>query len=203
MWGFFRDLVNEKSNFLPPDNYEISPAERVAYRTSPTNIGLYLASVLGARDMSLITSEELCYRAKNTAVTLSKMLKWHGHLYNWYDIKTLSVIGEPFVSTVDSGNFVCAVSSFCEGIKEYIFECPKLIDVLNFYEGLIRDTEFSALYDRSSRLFYIGYDVKNERYSDSYYDTFMSEARMTSFFSVARGDVPREHFFATARPIIK
>lgn len=203
MWGFFRDLVNEKSNFLPPDNYEVSPAERIAYRTSPTNIGLYLASVLGARDMSLITSEELFYRAKNTAVTLAKMLKWHGHLYNWYDIKTLSVIGEPFVSTVDSGNFVCAVSSFCEGIKEYIFECPKLIDVLNFYEGLIRDTEFSALYDRSSRLFYIGYDVKNERYSDSYYDTFMSEARMTSFFSVARGDVPREHFFAAARPIIK
>lgn len=202
MWGFFQDFVNESTNFLPPDNYEVSPAERVAYRTSPTNIGLYLASLIGARDLSLITSTELEKRARTSAATISKLAKWRGHLFNWYDLKTLDVLGDPFVSTVDSGNFVCSVAVFCEGLKDYAYECPKLLDILRFYESLIKNTDFSSLYGESSRLFYIGYDVKKERYSESFYDTFMSEARMTSFFAVATGQVPREHFFATARPII-
>ncbi len=202
MWRFYRNFVNEETNFLPPDNYQVSPVERTAYRTSPTNIGLYLASLLGARDISLITCDEFEYYAEKTAMTLIKLLTWKGHLYNWYDIKTLKVIGEPFISTVDSGNFVCALSSFCEGAKEYAFECPKLLDVIRIYEGIIKRTEFSALYDEGARLFYIGYDARNERYSDSFYDTFMSEARMTSFYAVATGQVPREHFFAMARPIV-
>lgn len=203
MWGFFRDLVNESTNFLPPDNYAISPVERIAYRTSPTNIGLYLVSLLGARDMGFISSDELEDRARNTAVSLSSMLTWRGHFYNWYDIKTKSVIGEPFISTVDSGNLLCALTSFCEGIKEYACECPALLEVLRMYEGIIKNMDISALYDKSARLFYIGYDVKNEKYSSSYYDTFMSESRMTSFYAVASGKVPREHFFVPSRPTVE
>ncbi len=202
MWGFYRDLVNEETNFLPPDNYQVSPVERTAYRTSPTNIGLYLASLLGARDLSLINCDEFEYYAEKTARTLERLPTWKGHLYNWYDIKTLDVIGEPFISTVDSGNFVCAVAAFCEGAKEYTCECPKLLDTIRILDGMIKRSDFKALYDDGARLFYIGYDVRNERYSDSFYDMFMSEARMTSFYAVATGQVPREHFFATARPIV-
>ncbi len=202
MWGFFRENVNESTNFLPPDNVSVSPAERVAYRTSPTNIGLYLACLLGARDMDFISSEELCKSAERTAATLSSMMRWNGHFYNWYDIKTLDIIGEPFVSTVDSGNFVCSLVAFCEGISEYVGEYPELLDVLRVYEGFVKNADFSALYDKSARFFYIGYDAGREKFSESYYDTFMSESRMTSFYAVASGQVPREHFFATARPTI-
>ncbi|MGN1095076.1 MAG: hypothetical protein ACI4QR_01670, partial [Eubacteriales bacterium] len=202
MWSFFADNVNAESNFLPPDNYQYSPVERTAYRTSPTNIGLYLVSLLGARDLSFITSEELQKRAFDTANSLSKMIRWKGHFYNWYDIKTLGIIGEPFISTVDSGNLICSLTAFCEGIKEYAYECPKLLDVLRFYQEIIKNTDMAALYDSGSRFFYIGYDVKNEKFSDCYYDTFMSESRMTSFYAVASGDVPREHFFAGARPLV-
>lgn len=202
MWGFFREFVNEETNYLPPDNYEFSPIERVAYRTSPTNIGLYLACLVGARDMGFITSTELEFYARKTANTIAGLPKWKGNLYNWYDIKTLEILGDPFISTVDSGNFVCAVSAFCEGLKEYAGECPKILDVLRFYENILKNTDLEALFDKGSRLFYIGYDARNESYTESYYDIFMSEARMTSFYAVATGQVPREHFFATARPIV-
>jgi len=202
MWGFFRDLVNEETNYLPPDNYQISPTERIAYRTSPTNIGLYLDCLIGARDLGFITSSELEFYARNTANTIANLPKWRGNLYNWYDIKTLEILGDPFVSTVDSGNFVCAVSAFCEGLKEYAGESPKILDVLKFYENIVKNTDLESLFDKNSRLFYIGYDVKRERFSESYYDVFMSEARMTSFYAVASGQVPREHFFAAARPIV-
>ena len=202
MWGFFRDHVGESTNFLPPDNCAYSPAERVAYRTSPTNIGLYLASLIGARDLGLITSAELLACAESTAGTLARLAKWRGHLYNWYDVKTLEILGEPFVSAVDSGNLAVSVLAFCEGLREYTAECPRLLDVLKFYESFVKGMDFSALYCKSARLFYIGYDVKKEKHTSSFYDTFMSESRMTSFFAVATGQAPREHFFALSRKLV-
>ena len=199
MWGFFHDSVGESTNYLPPDNRAFSPTERVAMRTSPTNIGLYLTSLLGARDLSIITSDELCTAAERTARTLSHLAKWRGHLYNWYDLRTLEILGEPFVSAVDSGNLAVALSAFCEGLREYAAECPRLLSVLRDYEEIVKNMDFSALYNKSARLFHIGYDVKKEKHSEAFYDTFMSESRMASYFAVAAGQVPREHFFVPSR----
>lgn len=39
-WEFFRENINEKNNFLPPDNFQEDRKEKIANRTSPTNIGL-------------------------------------------------------------------------------------------------------------------------------------------------------------------
>ena len=201
-WLYFKDMVNEGTNFLPPDNYQLSPAERVAMRTSPTNIGLYLLSVLAARDHDFITSEELYVYADGTLRSLSKMLTWNGHFYNWYDIKTLEVIGEPFISTVDSGNFVTSLVAFCEGLKEYVGEYPALLDSVYAYEKLSMAADFRALYDSHRRLFKIGYNVKTASFSDSCYDTFMSESRTISYFATATRAVPREHYFTMSRQVI-
>ncbi len=201
-WLYFRDMVGEETNFLPPDNYQLSPAERVAMRTSPTNIGLYLLSVLAARDNDLITSEELYAYADGTLRSLSKMLTWNGHFYNWYDIGTLEVIGEPFISTVDSGNFITSLVAFCEGLKEYVGEYPALLNAVYAYEKIISAADFRALYDPHRRLFKIGYDVKTAKFSDSCYDTFMSESRTTSYFATATLAVPREHYFTMSRRVI-
>lgn len=43
-WSFFKENINEKSNFLPPDNYQENRKEKLALRTSPTNIGLRTSS---------------------------------------------------------------------------------------------------------------------------------------------------------------
>ena len=43
-WEFFKDNINEKNNFLPPDNYQEDRKDKVAHRTSPTNIGLRITS---------------------------------------------------------------------------------------------------------------------------------------------------------------
>ena len=45
-WRYFSDFVNEETSWLPPDNYQVSHQNQLALRTSPTNIGLYLVSVL-------------------------------------------------------------------------------------------------------------------------------------------------------------
>lgn len=200
-WRYFADNVNEKTNWLPPDNYQSSPAERTAMRTSPTNIGMFLISALAARDFGYINSEKLAEYMDSTANSIDKLLKWRGNLYNWYDIKSLEVIGEPFISSVDSGNFLVCLTAVCEGLKEYASEEPSLLDSVKRFEKIAEETDISALYDKSKKLFYIGYNAGSARYSDSRYDVFMSEARLTSYYAVATGQVPPEHYFAPARKI--
>lgn len=63
--------------------------------------------------------------------------------------------------------------------------------------------DFSALYDPHQRLFYIGYDLSADRLDQHHYDLLASEARLASFFAIAKNDVPPEHWFQLGRPIVK
>ena len=56
------------------------------------------------------------------------------------------------------------------------------------------------LYDEERRLFAIGYQVAERRLDNSFYDLLASEARLTSFLAIARGEVPVEHWWALSRP---
>ena len=201
-WRFFHGHVGEKTHFLPPDNVQFSPTWAVAMRTSPTNIGMYLLSLLAARDFGMIGKEEFLFRAQRTAQTLEKLPRWNGHLYNWYDLNTLSVLGDGFVSTVDSGNFVASLIAFCEGAKEYVGESPGLLTVISSLSHMASQTDFSALYDENRRLFTVGYSVTEGKRSGSFYDVFMSEARTASFLAVALRQVPLAHYFTPRRRVI-
>ena len=82
MWSFYADYVTESDNWLPPDNVQFSPVYRICHRTSPTNIGMYLVSVLAACDRRLISPKTMCARIAHTLDSLECMEKYHGNLYN-------------------------------------------------------------------------------------------------------------------------
>ena len=63
--------------------------------------------------------------------------------------------------------------------------------------------DFTLLFDASSRLFHIGYNVTADRIDQHHYDLLESEARLASFFAIAKGDVPPEHWFFLGRPITR
>lgn len=105
-WSFFEEFMNEENSFLPPDNLQESRREKVVKRTSSTNIGLGLLTVVSAYDLGFIDLEETIIKLENTMKTIEKLEKWNGHLYNWYNTKTLAPLIPKYVSTVDSGNFV-------------------------------------------------------------------------------------------------
>ena len=105
-WEFFENFINEENNFLPPDNYQEDRNEKVAHRTSSTNIGLGLLSVIAANDLQYINSTECLDLLNKMLNVISSLSKWNGHLYNWYDTKTLQPLIPRYISTVDSGNFV-------------------------------------------------------------------------------------------------
>lgn len=103
-WHFFEVHVTVQENHLPPDNYQEHPSDVVAHRTSPTNIGLSLLANLAAYDMGYLSMGDFVERTRNTFQTLQALPRYQGHLYNWYDTRTLQPMPPLYVSTVDSGN---------------------------------------------------------------------------------------------------
>jgi cyclic beta-1,2-glucan glucanotransferase len=60
---------------------------------------------------------------------------------------------------------------------------------------------FRHLYDRERNLFFIGYNATSGRTDEHRYDLLASEARLASFFAIAKRDVPVEHWFHMQRPL--
>ncbi|MFB2551490.1 GH36-type glycosyl hydrolase domain-containing protein [Ensifer soli] len=323
-WRYFEHFVNAEQNFLPPDNFQEIPNPVLATRTSPTNIGVYLLSVISARDFGWIGFEETIRRLEQTVGTIDRMPKFRGHLYNWYRTDTLDTMEPRYVSAVDSGNLaghLIAVSSLCrewaeapsahvqgslDGIgdvaeilaevlaglpddrrtirplrrqideriegfrnalaavqREREFASLRVINLavlardihklagnldheirtahsaaivdwaqslVNTCEAHISDSvfdlaaidalrqrlvvlrdrsrdlafsmDFSFLFRRERRLLSIGYRVATGELDEACYDLLASEARLTSLFAIAKGDLPTEHWYKLGRPIV-
>ena len=133
-WAFFETFVTAEDNWLPPDNYQEEPVERIAHRTSPTNIGMALLSNLTAYDFGYITAGQLIERTSNTLHTVQNMEKYRGHLFNWYDTQTLTPMAPRYISTVDSGNLAGHLITLKQGLLTI---AEKKIAGTTFFEGLI------------------------------------------------------------------
>ncbi|HEY1784821.1 MAG TPA: glucoamylase family protein, partial [Pirellulales bacterium] len=119
-WRFFETFVGPEDNWLPPDNYQEHPVAVIAHRTSPTNIGLSLLANLAAYDFGYVSAGKLVARTTATFRTLQKMERYQGHLFNWYDTRTLAPILPRYISTVDSGNFVGHLLVLHAGLAEVL-----------------------------------------------------------------------------------
>src|SRR6266478_1070672 len=107
-WRFFREFSNENENYLIPDILK-EEGGLIAHRVSTTNLGLLLNARVAALDLGYLTVEEFIAETEKTFATVRRLPKSHGHLYNWYDTRTLEPVGDPFLSTVDNGNLVCCL----------------------------------------------------------------------------------------------
>jgi cyclic beta-1,2-glucan synthetase len=322
-WRYFETFVSAEHHFLPPDNFQELPEPRVAPRTSPTNIGLYMLSTITARDMGWIGFFDCIDRLNETISTVEKLEKHRGHLYNWYDTTDLRILQPQYISAVDSGNLaghLIVVSStlkewssslavhligdvrgigdtarvvmeilsvipddrrsirplrrrleermegFVKTLTAYLGE-PEFAPVRTIglsgiageIDGLARDLDkemnsnatrllvewahrlhrnceahfgdavfdrsrqdevreqlhrlgeraralafgmdFGFLMNRERRLLSIGFRVDENKLDDSCYDLLASEARLTSLFAIAKGDIESEHWFRLGRPV--
>lgn len=200
IWSFFSELVNEKENFLPPDNFQEEPFKGAAHRTSPTNIGLYLLCVVSAYDLKFISLDEMLSRLENTVDSVISLDKWNGHLYNWYDTSTKEVLRPRYISTVDSGNFIAYLMTLRQMLLQ--FHDERSLSLLEKVSSLIENTSFSELFDKSQELMSIGYNIEENMLTNSYYDLLASEARTASYIAAARGEVSKKHWFSLGRALV-
>ncbi|TMV52653.1 glycosyl transferase family 36 [Paenibacillus mesophilus] len=216
IWAYYEDFAGEEDNWLPPDNVQMEPPVGVAHRTSPTNIGLMLACTVAARDFGFIDTRGMLERIGRTIGTIEKMEKWSGHLYNWYDTRTLEALPPAYVSTVDSGNFIAYLVVVKQGLLEWArndehdgedsvrqqagAEAEALADRI---ESIVKGTDFRPLYDEGAELFSLGYHAGLDRREAILYDLLASEARQASFLAIAFGQVPVSHWFKLGRAMVR
>ncbi|SEH20883.1 glucoamylase family protein [Rhizobium sp. NFR12] len=323
-WRYFETFVTAEQNYLPPDNYQEKPNPSIAKRTSPTNIGVYLLSIVSARHFGWISFTETIERIEQTLATVERADKFRGHMYNWYHTDTLKPLMPRYVSSVDSGNFaghLIAISSACRvwaeapsahlqgnldglgdvvGILEETLKSlpddrktvrplrrrleERIIGFSNALAAVKREHEFASiriinlsvlardiqklshnldhevrsaqseevtkwaaslvavceahigdstfdngnieelrdrlavlrdrtrkiafgmdfkfLFRKDRRLLSIGYRVESNEVDEACYDLLASEARLTSLFGIAKGDLPTEHWYKLGRHVV-
>ncbi len=228
-WSFFEEFDGDEDHGLPPDNYQEEPGPAVAHRTSPTNIGMGLLAALAAHDLGFLSLPKLADRLDRTLSTVEGLERHEGHLLNWYDTRTLAPLLPRYVSTVDSGNLACSLVALAQGLlglarsrsdsSEPDPGSPgarprsapgrldaRLVSLAGRASRIANEMRFGFLFDREAQLFAIGYRLtdasKRGRLDDSSYDLLASEARLASFFAIAKGDVPQSHWFHLGRLVV-
>lgn len=194
IWSYFDFFCSEEDNFLPPDNYQEQPPVGTAHRTSPTNMGLALVSALCASLLGTDREDRGFEIIEKMLDTMEKLPRYGGHFCNWYDTRTLRPLEPKYLSTVDCGNLCACLIALKNGLLKA--DRPQLADRVS---ALLAAMDFSMFYNENRGLFHIGIDLEKGTASPGLYDLMASEARLTSYLAVARGDVPRRHWRRLSR----
>ncbi len=68
-------------------------------------------------------------------------------------------------------------------------------------EQMVRNMDFTFLFDPTRKLLSIGYRVPENSLDPNCYDLLASEARLASFMAIAKGEVPSSHWFHLGRAL--
>ena len=147
-WLYFEHFVGPDGHWLPPDHFQEEPRGLVAYRTSPTNIGLLLLSTLSAYDLGYIGPQEVILRIRNTLDGMENLERQRGHFLNWYDTRTLAPLLPRYISTVDSGNLAACLVTLCQSSADIaarpILCWQGLVDTLDVLVNTLEQMSSSA-----------------------------------------------------------
>ncbi|PYZ95957.1 hypothetical protein CR205_16415 [Alteribacter lacisalsi] len=184
-YKYFEDFTDEETG-LTYDIVRLDEDEEGKH-TSPTNIGLYMMSVISAEEMGFVTRDEAIEKISKTISSLQEMETWNGLYYNWYFTDDASLMTDwgQFISQVDNGWLTAGLVVVAEAYEE-LEE-----DALALAEGM----DYSTLYDSDENLFHGGYDAETGSLTDHHYGAFYTEPRITSYLAIGKGDVPAEHWW--------
>jgi Putative glucoamylase/Protein of unknown function (DUF3131) len=157
-WNFY-GVDTDPGTHLPLDNLTFAggaatPTSYGRY-TSAANIGVYLWAVVAARDLGLISEAQARDRAAATLAEVSRLKRFDGFLYQWYDTTTGHVIRNPgdidcttettptfdncfFVSNVDNGWYASGLIVVRQAMPELRGLAGRLVAQMNFgifYDG--------------------------------------------------------------------
>jgi cyclic beta-1,2-glucan synthetase len=115
-WRYFNQFGGESHNYMIPDNVEEEGLFEAA-RVSPTNYGLLLNARQAAVTFGYLSIPEFVELSELSLQTYDKLEKFRGHIYNWYDTRTLAPIRPITISSVDSGNLAASFYTLRTGSR--------------------------------------------------------------------------------------
>lgn len=88
-----------------------------------------------------------------------------------------------------------------EGSTVAISLVGRLEHLIETMKKMIEEADFTLLYNSKRQLFHIGYHVPTRTVDGGFYDLAASEALLTSFIAIAKGNVPQKHWYSLGRPL--
>ncbi|PTM59642.1 glucoamylase family protein [Desmospora activa] len=190
-WKFFDEQTDPRTQ-LPLDEIRLQDdGIKKAEHTSPTNIGMYMMSVVAAEELGFIKREEAVKRIRGTLSTVKEMEKWNGFLYNWYYTAdgSLKTDWGQFISSVDNGWYAAGLVVVRQAYPELSADATLLLDAM----------DFADLYNPDEGQLYGGFDVVTGKYTAHTYGMFNTEPRVASYIGIGKGDLPTEHWWKMFR----
>ena len=77
----------------------------------------------------------------------------------------------------------------------------KIEEMLEIVNRIIDSTDFTHLYSEQHQIFSIGYNIEENKLTDSYYDLLASEARQASIVAIAKKDISAKHWNHLSRTL--
>jgi cellobiose phosphorylase len=142
----------------------------------------------------LRAAERVLQDRATAAVRESNWLTWGRTLLDRYAVE-LSAAGVSASGSVPTLRAAAATSGYA---AEQVARLEALAARADAYA---MEMDFRFLYDERRKLLGIGYHVPSETLDGTYYDLLASEARLASYFAIAKNDVPVEHWFYLGRSL--
>lgn len=203
-WQFFGAAVNPTTH-LPMDNVGFDGAPQGPY-TSPTDIGVYLWSVISARDLGLISGGDELRLLSGTLHEVQRLQNWNGFLLSWYDTTTGQAITGPgggpisglpgqFISTVDNGWYAAGLIEVRDSVPALAHLATSLLNAMDF--GVFYDNGDQATNVNAGQM-YGGYTV-GQGPAGFHYGMLYSETRIAAYIGIGTGQMPGDVWWRTWR----
>jgi hypothetical protein len=216
-WRFYRyDADIDPVTDLPRDNIGFFGAPAQGNYTSPTNIGLYLWSIVAARDLHLISRREELGRIDRLVTTVEQLRKWNGFLLSWYDTTNGHCITGPggadcenasltgqLISTVDNGWYGSGLVVARQALdKSRCHECRELRERLT---ALLDAMDYGVFYDAGDQCsditagqMYGGFLV-DQGPAGFHYGLLNTETRIAAYMGIGTHTMPGDVWWRTWR----
>jgi len=206
-WAFFGHDVNPTTD-LPMDNIGFDGAPATGPYTSPTDIAMYLWSIVAAENMHLISHGQAQEMARRELTAIRHLTRYDGFLLGWYDTSTGQPITGPggtpittlkgqFLSTVDNGWYASALVIVREAFPALFDPATQLLDAMKFH--LFYDNGNQATNITAGQM-YGGYTI-GVGPAGFEYGNLNTDPRIAAYMGMGLGQLPGDVWWRTWRTL--
>lgn len=216
-WRFYGADV-DVNTALPRDNIGFEGAPAFGNYTSPTNIGVYMWSIVAAQDMGLISRADAVTLLNKELTTIEGLRKWNGFLLSWYDTSTAHCLTGPggadcesanidgqLISTVDNGWYAAGLVV----TRNFLQASQTASDtaLANRATTLLNAMNFGQFYDNGDQCtditagqMYGGWLI-NQGPATFHYGNLNTETRIAAYIGIGTHKMPGDVWWRTWRTL--
>lgn len=206
-WAFFEADVNPTTD-LPMDNMGFDGAPADGAYTSPTDLAMYLWSIVAATQLGLVTPSSGQTLAANALNAIGKLQKWNGFLLSWYSTTSGQAITDPgqgpitsvtgqFISTVDNGWYASALAVVRQAFPSLNQQASAMLNAMNF--GVFYDNGNEATNINAGQM-YGGYNA-NQGPASFEYGNLNTDPRIAAYMGMGTATLPGDVWWRTWRTL--